>query len=363
MCELDLWYLFISSVFGRNGADMEVDYHIYAGEHSLRCFRTANIYYMSFPNDRNLVKALVYTVFFLDTTQTIIFFRDAFVIFASGFGDMNNLRAAHLSGFSVPILTGLVSILVQGFYSYQIRVISRAWILPGVIFAIALTQFIASIYEGVLIFQINNSAVLQARTLIPCTIWLAGSALCDTLIAVVMTIYLIKASSGLKGNPLIRRLVRLVIETGSLTAAVAIVDCVLFIVVQKYPFHMIPSRCLAKLYANTLMVILNSRIRIHGSRDEAKLNPGRMYSGWSQSVDIRFKHSTRSSTSGAGSAQNLSVPVGRSSRSINLTASQDANDGREGYSKFVELKDLNSTRDGDIEIPAKLHHRTLHENS
>ncbi|ESK92408.1 hypothetical protein Moror_4539 [Moniliophthora roreri MCA 2997] len=316
------------------------------------------IYYMSFPNDRKLVKSLVYTVFILDTTQTIIFFRDAFIIFGSGFGDMKNLRAAHLSGISVPILTGLVSILVQGFYSYQIKVISRTWILPTIIFSIALTQFISSVYEGVLIFQINNSAVLQARTLVPCTIWLAGSALCDTLIAIVMTTYLLKASAGLKGNPLIRRLVRLVIETGSLTAAVATIDCVLFIAVQKYPFHMLPSRCLAKLYANTLMVILNSRLRIVGSRDEAKLSPGHMYSGWSQSLDIRFKHPTSGQ-----STRNLTVPVGVESHSSRNTASRDHDESeRLDLPKVVELNDLDGNkRDHDTEISSKLHHRTLQD--
>jgi hypothetical protein len=68
-------------------------------------------------------------------------------------------------------------------------------------------------------------------------------------------------------------------------AAVAIIDCILFIGVQKYPFHTLPSRCLAKVYANTLMVILNSRIRITGSRDESKLNLSVINNG---SSDLRF---------------------------------------------------------------------------
>ncbi|KAF9258133.1 hypothetical protein L218DRAFT_821370, partial [Marasmius fiardii PR-910] len=230
------------------------------------------LYYLSFPKDRIAVKSLVYVVFLLDTTQSVIFFRDAYTIFGPGFGDMTVLRAAHLSGISVPILTGLGDLIVQCFYSYQIQVISRSWILPIVILSVALTQFVAAIMEGVLIFQINNSAILQARTLVPCTIWLVGSALCDTIIAAAMTAYLFRASSGLKGNAIISRLVRLIVETGSLTASVAIIDAALFIAVQKYPFHMIPSRCLAKLYSNTLMVILNSRMRIQGSREESKLN-------------------------------------------------------------------------------------------
>ncbi|KAF9258139.1 hypothetical protein L218DRAFT_820606, partial [Marasmius fiardii PR-910] len=225
------------------------------------------LYYLSFPKDRRFIKGIVYLVFLLDTTQTVIFLHDAFEIFGSGFGDMEALREAHLSGLSVPVMTGLVSFIVQSFYSYQIRVISQSWILPLIIVSVALTQFIGALIEGVLVFEINNqSFILQQRTLVPCTIWLVGSAVCDTIIATAMIYYLVRSTSSLRQNVVITRLVRLVIETGSLTASVAIIDAVLFIAVQKYPFHMIPARCLAKLYSNTLMVILNSRMEIRGSR-------------------------------------------------------------------------------------------------
>ncbi|ESK90888.1 hypothetical protein Moror_16474 [Moniliophthora roreri MCA 2997] len=243
------------------------------------------LYYLSFPKDKPFVKAMVYTVFFLDTLQTVIFFRDAFQVFGYGFGDVANFKKAHLSGFSVPILTGMVSFIVQGFYAYQLRILSRSKILVGVIIAVSLIQLIASIVEGVLVFKINDLANLQRLSFIQCTVWLAGSALCDTIIAVAMTYYLMKASNGMKStNLLIKRLIRLVIETGTATATVAIIDCILFVGVQRYPFHTLPSRCLAKVYANTLMVILNSRIRIAGSRDETKLNPS-VVNVWS---DIKF---------------------------------------------------------------------------
>ncbi|KAK1231095.1 hypothetical protein PQX77_005797 [Marasmius sp. AFHP31] len=308
-------------------------------------------YYMSFPKDRKIVKTLVYTVCLLDTTQTVIFFRDAYRIFATGFGDMVALRAAHLSGVSVPILTGLVSILVQFFYCYQIQVISRSWILPGIILAISLTQFVASIIEGVLIFKINNSAILQIKTLIPCTIWLVGSAVCDTIIAVSMTFYLVKASSSLKSNHIIRRLIRLVIETGSLTATVAIVDAILFVGLRKYPYHMLPSRCLAKLYANTLMVILNSRVRVQGSRDQPKLD--QVYTaGWSQSIDVRFARTPtgRSTANGTTNEADSLAPGVEGSRSRQPQTIQ----------KVVQLKDIrNSTEDigkddDGLEIPKNL---------
>ncbi|EEB93079.1 hypothetical protein MPER_08314 [Moniliophthora perniciosa FA553] len=169
------------------------------------------------------VKAMVYTVFFLDTLQTVIFFRDAFEVFGYGFGDVAHFKKAHLSGFSVPILTGM---------------------------AVALIQLIASIVEGVLVFKINDLANLQRLSFIQCTVWLAGSALCDTIIAVAMTYYLMRASNGVQStNLLIKRLIRLVIETGTATVPV------------PYPFI---HGVLQRVYANTLWVILNNRIPFGG---------------------------------------------------------------------------------------------------
>ncbi|KAG7098297.1 hypothetical protein E1B28_000259 [Marasmius oreades] len=121
------------------------------------------MYYLAFPKDRGFVKYLVYTVFLLDTLQTALFFHDAFNIFGAGFGDLANLRAAHLTGFSVPILTGLVSLMVQSFYARQIRMLSRSTILVGVVIAIALVQFGAAIWTGYLIFRVNNNHGLSQQ--------------------------------------------------------------------------------------------------------------------------------------------------------------------------------------------------------
>ncbi|KAF9258145.1 hypothetical protein L218DRAFT_964739 [Marasmius fiardii PR-910] len=301
-------------------------------------------YYLAFPNDRKAIKFLVYFVFLLDTTQSIIFFRDAYTIFGPGFGDMAALRAAQLSGVSVPILTGLISLIVQSFYCYQIQVISRSYIRSLMILSIALTQFVAAIVEGVFIFKIDNSAILQQLTLVPCTIWLVGSALCDTIIAIAMTYHLINASSGLKGNVIITRLVRLVIETGSLTATVATIDAVLFIAVKKYPFHMIPSRCLAKLYSNTLMVILNSRVRIQGGRDAAKV-PDVIYSGFSSSGDtIRFARH-RAANGGGGGGMMMPHTV------VSLTQSTVVTSDESSATQLESMSTKNIGKQDDSQMP------------
>ncbi|KAF5334168.1 hypothetical protein D9758_014833 [Tetrapyrgos nigripes] len=231
------------------------------------------MYYMAFPKDRLVLKMLVYGCFILDTAQTVMNIADAFSIFGSGFGDMGNLRKMHLAGLSVPIITGLISCAVQNFYAYQLYILSNSRVLSLIISSVALVQCTGAVVQGVFAFKIDNLATLQSRTFIECTIWLAGSALCDIIIAVSMTLFLVKSDTGLRRtHAIIRKLIRLTIETGSATATVAFIDCVLFLTVQSYPYHTVPARCLGKLYSNTLMAILNSRMRIPGSREDPELH-------------------------------------------------------------------------------------------
>ncbi|THU79469.1 hypothetical protein K435DRAFT_768729 [Dendrothele bispora CBS 962.96] len=258
------------------------------------------MYYMSFPNDRLVLKALVYGCFVLDTAQTIMNISDAFSIFGTGFGDMQNLRKMHLAGLSVPIITGLTSCAVQNFYAYQLYIISNSKVLSLLIVSVSFIQCTGAMVQGVYAFKVNNLATLQSKTFIECTIWLAGSALCDIIIAVSMTYYLVKSDRGLRRtHAVIRKLIRLTIETGSATATVATVDCILFLTIQQYPYHTVPARCLGKLYSNTLMAILNSRMRIPGGREDPEIfssstgsgglsnESGRHGNPWA-TVDLRF---------------------------------------------------------------------------
>lgn len=80
------------------------------------------------------------------------------------------------------------------------------------------------------------------------------------------------------------RLIHLVVETGSLTglfplcflglvivshrftAITATVDLVLFLAFSHTAYHAAVALTLAKLYSNSMLVILNSRMRIRGAR-------------------------------------------------------------------------------------------------
>ncbi|KAJ8087667.1 hypothetical protein PM082_006502 [Marasmius tenuissimus] len=98
-------------------------------------------------------------------------------------------------------------------------------------------------------------------------IWLAGSAICDILITLSMTYVLSKANSTYKETrDLIRRLIILTMETGALTALATTVDIIILLGFPKQTVHVTFTLTLAKLYSNSLLVVLNTRLVIPGSR-------------------------------------------------------------------------------------------------
>ena len=66
-----------------------------------------DIYHLAFKDDGRYTRALVYTLFVLETAQTIIATNDAFNTYARNFGDTDILVRIQLIWLSIPVLTGI----------------------------------------------------------------------------------------------------------------------------------------------------------------------------------------------------------------------------------------------------------------
>ncbi|KAI0788165.1 hypothetical protein C8Q74DRAFT_660754 [Fomes fomentarius] len=92
------------------------------------------------------------------------------------------------------------------------------------------------------------------------SVWRGGAALVDVIIAASMTVLLLRGKSDLMRSDFrVHRLVQLTIETGSLTAIVAIVDLLCFTAFSSTLLYECPSLVLTKLYSNTLVESLKNR--------------------------------------------------------------------------------------------------------
>lgn len=112
-----------------------------------------DIYWTAFPSDQWHTKALVYTLFVLDSLQSILLARDGFSIFAEGFGNVKRLNEIGDVWFTIPVLAALgqyhdiihmlglitffsiVSLIVECFFAYRIWVLSgrSPWIPAAVV--------------------------------------------------------------------------------------------------------------------------------------------------------------------------------------------------------------------------------------
>ncbi|PBK60808.1 hypothetical protein ARMSODRAFT_965695 [Armillaria solidipes] len=236
------------------------------------------IYYISFPKDNLASKTVVYVLWLTETVQTVIDINDTFDTFCYNFGNVSGLNDAHPSWFMIPILSGFVGCIAQLFYTWRMYKFSKKarW-LCIILSVIAFTQFVAAICNGIQVRNSGHYSNLQKNSKLKVTtiIWLGGSVLCDTAIALCMTYVLCRAQTGLKSTRiLLSRLIRLSIETGTITAAIAAVHMALFLSSHNNNYHIVPANCLVKIYSNTVLAVCNSRMtrRIRGGREDTTLH-------------------------------------------------------------------------------------------
>ncbi|KAJ7106190.1 hypothetical protein C8R44DRAFT_886082 [Mycena epipterygia] len=285
-----------------------------------------DFYYHAFPNDRLFTKVLVYTVYVIEVAQTIIMAHDAFAIFGYGFGDLSALEGIHL-GFTIPIMSGIVAFIGQSFYAYRVYVVSKSRPIPLLIVVISLVSSIAAVLVGIFSAEGKNISIPSQANAVASRVWLGGSALIDLIIAACLTYYfkLLKHENGFRQtHELVIKLVRLTIETGLVTALVALATLALSLAFPDRPYFVTGSIVLPALYANTILVVLNARMQIVGSR------------GYTTSTEMMSTPSFFQNSRGAGERV-----VAQSAHSAVVTIARERFQDRE-LGELVEMKGMSA---------------------
>ncbi|THU83176.1 hypothetical protein K435DRAFT_844131 [Dendrothele bispora CBS 962.96] len=266
------------------------------------------VYYMSFPNDKNLMKISVYGLFFMDILQTIAISSSAWSFLGAGWGRPENLHVTDWGFALIPFFAGVCSAAVQLFFAWRIYVLGvhmsstkSFWVVICLIVGVSLAQAIAAIVTTIRWYFLNDILKIQ-RLFGAVTVWLAGSAVADVLITISMT-YLINTARVKTRQPhfqgharhtelLLSRLIRNTVETGAITAGAAVADLIFFLRFSNNGLHLAVAFGLSKLYTNTLYASLNTRASF-ARNDPKEPGPGAHHSA-TRSADIgdTFSHST-----------------------------------------------------------------------
>ncbi|KZT21155.1 hypothetical protein NEOLEDRAFT_1181918 [Neolentinus lepideus HHB14362 ss-1] len=237
------------------------------------------IYSINFPNDPKRFKFLVYFMTALECVQSGLILNDAFGWAVYGWGIPNAISSLETNWLDVPVMSGFIAIVVQLFFAWRIWVLGRSYIWSGIIAAGAILEGSGAIASGIMVkigykltevHAMHRVAMVWYVSLIHLVLLdyetlgcfrLVTTTIVDVLIAASMTYLLLTQGSGTNRRTqlAIRGLARLSIETGSVTAALAIVNLVLYQVLPGTGYFLAPADLQAKMYTNTLLVIFNNR--------------------------------------------------------------------------------------------------------
>ncbi|KII84926.1 hypothetical protein PLICRDRAFT_45769 [Plicaturopsis crispa FD-325 SS-3] len=242
------------------------------------------IYSTASTKDRLAFKILVYGVYILDLVQTVLAAHASWALLVAGWGNPLVLVFSPWSVATIPIMSGIISAIVQLYFAWRIWKLGKTIIMRAIVILItllALMQCTSAFYASVL-FAVDPQRSELRKVENGFTVWLAGSFAVDVLIAGSMMMILreVRVKSPFKAtDTLITRLMVHTVQTGLVTAVTAGIELILFLVYPNNNFHGAAAYILAKLYSNVLLATFNARTRMQ--RSETSGNSSSMGNGYS----------------------------------------------------------------------------------
>ncbi|KAJ7734364.1 hypothetical protein DFH07DRAFT_780357 [Mycena maculata] len=240
---------------------------------------TLDLYYQAFPNDRRFTKGLVYTVYLIELVAIIF---NSLVVNSRFYGPN---QAAFIS---------------QSFYAYRVYVLSKSLLIPCLIVVISLTSSVAAFVTGAFVLQ---------------GVWTFPS-----LPVFGQKGHRIQANKGLgiPAHSLDHRdrltgwyffpCIRINDPSPPAAAGVAVVANIVSVAFPRNDYFSSPVVILPGLYANTILVVLNSRMKITGGpRTETS-------SDIVSTIPLHF----RSTAPNAGTEQSFVIEIRRAVSDANV---------------------------------------------
>ncbi|KAJ7763362.1 hypothetical protein B0H16DRAFT_1804402, partial [Mycena metata] len=157
------------------------------------------------------------------------------------------------------ILTVLISTPIQFFIAWRIYAVTRSFIFPALILIFSLVSFGGGIATTTVVSAHPDYAdfsQFQAEVVT----WLTSSTLCDILLtaSLVHSLWTRKTRGG-STDSYVSKIIRLTIQTGSITAVAAMLDVIFFLAIPNATFNFMMDFPLSKLYTNSTLSTLNAR--------------------------------------------------------------------------------------------------------
>ncbi|KAJ6541595.1 hypothetical protein B0H19DRAFT_1173741 [Mycena capillaripes] len=229
------------------------------------------LYYRTYRTDPLGFKFLVLGVSGLDTLHTAFIWAGLWDYLIGYYGDTSKINYIPWSISLTVILTALVTFLVHCFFAHRIMLLSRRnWLMVSPVVILALIRLGAASVSTWEMFHYKSFDLFKLHARWIFTLGLSVSSAVDILITGLL-FFLFQSNRPEAGHlkHIIEKLMLYAFETGSLTCIGTIVSMICWVAMSQNLVFLGLHFVIGKLYANSLLVTLNTRQTIRRARTTA----------------------------------------------------------------------------------------------
>ncbi|KAF8995118.1 hypothetical protein BDQ17DRAFT_1366039 [Cyathus striatus] len=232
------------------------------------------MYFKTYPSDRRRLKSLVLSIWFLDTFHTCMIWSALWCYLVRNYGDLYYIDHINWNIALTVVVTAILTFLVHCFFAFRIhRLSKRNWFLTIPLVALAALRLVSAAVTTGAMIRLHSFSRFKEEIRWIFTLGLALSTVVDVLITGSLFV-LLQTSRKKAGNlnAVIDSLILYAFETGSLTCAGTVVSMICWLTMPHNLIFMGLHFGIGKLYANSLLVTLNTRENVRRARSQSSMS-------------------------------------------------------------------------------------------
>ncbi|KAL0955079.1 hypothetical protein HGRIS_003996 [Hohenbuehelia grisea] len=210
-------------------------------------------------NDPLWIRAMVGILFFVDTVHSAVAVYAAWDMCVTNY---NNPASLAFVNWTIPftaVATSVAAIVTQYFLGHRVFLLTKSYVLAGVIALLSFLGFVFGCYAGVrsgIIAEVAKFGPLGPFVIC----WLSFQTAADLLITFSLSFVLSRSKTGFRRtDSIINRLIRGAVQTGLFASIFALADLFSFVLHRDTNFYAMFAFPIGRIYTNTLLDTLNAR--------------------------------------------------------------------------------------------------------
>jgi len=220
------------------------------------------VYWNTKFNDPRWIKSIVAVLFVIDTIHSAVAVYAGWQMCVTNYGNPASLLVISWTIPFTAVATSVTAVVTQFFLDHRVYLLTDSIPIVVVVGILSLLGFFFGVYAGVysgVINQVKNFAPLKPFVIC----WLGFSTAADLSITGILAFSLSRSLTGFrKTDTIVNRLIRGAIQTGLFASIFALADLFSFLLHQDTFLYAMFAYPIGRIYTNTLLDTLNSRIQL-----------------------------------------------------------------------------------------------------